>query len=136
MRKLIPVLLLLLIGCSDKPTSPYVILRSIKLEGVAKLDVQVYGRLTKQQLVAIASKIKKDSSQYYNRQLDYLLPGNSFKNLGGVTVYTTINYREPQKVTPADTVMDLHDNRVSFEFIGFTPQEAKKMLSFNPPGME
>jgi hypothetical protein len=136
MKKLIPIFLLLLIGCSDKPTAPYVILKTTKAAGGAKFDVQVYGRLTKQQMVAISSKIKKDSSQYDNLQLDYLLPGNSFKNTGGITVYATANYHEPKNVTPADTVMDLHDNRLNFEFVGFTPGEAKKLFALNPPDME
>src|SRR5476651_1811269 len=138
MKKLIPLFLFIVIyaGCSDKPTSPYVISQSIKLNGVAKLDVQLYARLTKPELVAIASKIKKDSSQYNNLQLDYLLPGNSSHNMGGVTVYATAIYHDPIKVTAADTVTDLHDNRLSFEFNGFAPQEAKKLMAFNPTGME
>jgi len=138
MKKFIPLLLIvcIYIGCSDKPTSPYIILKAVKTTGTEKFDVQVYGRLSKQQLVAIASKIKKDSSEYDNLQLDYLLPGNSYKNLGGITVYATATYHDAKKVTEADTVMDLHDNRLKFEFIGFTPNEAKHLLSFDPKGME
>jgi len=138
MKKLIPFILIISVffGCSDKPTSPYVITKSIKLNGVARLDVQLYGRLTKPQMVAIASKIKKDSAQYENLQLDYLLPGNSYKNLGGVIIYATATYHEPKKVTPADTVMDLHDNRLDFQFTGFTPQEAQKLIQLNPKEME
>jgi len=132
MKKLLPFLLILLIGCSDQPTSPYVILKSSKTIGGHQFDVQVYGRLTKPQLVAIASKIKKDSSQYDNLQIDYLLPGNSYKNLGGIVVFATAAYHDARKVTAADTVMDLHDNRLSFEFIGFTAQQARHLLSFDP----
>jgi hypothetical protein len=137
MKKFIPFLFLfILTGCSDKPTSPYVILKVLKITRGAKFDVQVYGRLTKQQLVDIASKIKKDSSQYDNLQLDYLLPGNSYKNLGGITIYATAAYHETRKLTAIDTVKDQHDNFLSFEFIGFTPQVAKHLFSLNPPDME
>jgi hypothetical protein len=132
MKKLFPFLLVLLIGCSDQPTSPYVILKVAKTTSGTQFDVQVYGRLSKTQLVAIASKIKKDSSQYDNLQIDYQLPGNSYKNAGGITVYATAAYHDARKVTVADTVNDLHDNRLSFEFNGFTPQQAKQLLAFNP----
>ncbi|MGZ3754784.1 MAG: hypothetical protein ACXVJE_06175 [Mucilaginibacter sp.] len=134
MKKLFPFLIILFImACSDAPTSPYVILKATKTDEGHVFDVQVYGRLNKQQLVAIASKIKKDSAQYDNLQIDYVLPGNNIKNLGGVTVYATINYHDVRKVTALDTVNDLHDNKLSFLFTGFTPEQAKHMLSFNPP---
>lgn len=132
MKKIIPFLLLILAGCSDKPTLPYVILKVEKSTNGAKMDVQLYGRITKPQMVAIASKIKKDSSQYENLQIDYLLPGNSLKNVGGITVYATAAYHETRKLTATDTVTDLHDNKLSFEFVGFTPEEAKKLLALDP----
>jgi len=133
MKKLFPFLaVLVLFGCAEHPTSPYVILKSTKPSGETKLDVQVYGRLTKAQLVAVAAKIKKDSSKYDNLEIDYLLPGNSYKNVGGITVYATATYHDKLKVTAADTVDDLNDNKLSFEFNGFTPDEAKKMLAFAP----
>jgi hypothetical protein len=137
MKKFIPLFLLICIcvACSDKPTSPYVILKVSKATGGAKMDVQLYGRLSKSQMVAIASKVKKDSSQYENLQIDYLLPGNSFKNVGGITVYATAAYHETRKLTATDTVTDLHDNKLSFEFVGFTPEEAKKLLSLDPQDM-
>ena len=138
MKKLLPLFIIILAfyGCSDKPTAPFVISKSIKLMGVRQLDVMIYARLSKQQMVAIASKIKKDSSQYENLQIDYLLPGNDYKNLGGVTAYATAAYHDAKKVTATDTVMDLHDNRLKFDFIGFTPDEAKKLLALNPKEME
>lgn len=138
MKKLLPLLIILTIfcGCTDKPTSPYVISKAIKTKDGEKFDVMLYARLTKPEMVAIASKIKKDSSQYDNLQLDYLLPGNSYKNAGGVTVYAIVDYHEPKNVTPADTVMDLHDNRLRLEFVGFTPVEAKKLFAFKPEGMD
>lgn len=135
MKKLIPFLLLILAGCSDKPTSPYVILKATKTNSGTQFDVQVYGRLNKQQLVAIASKIKKDSSKYDNLQINYLLPGNSYKNAGGIVVYATAAYHDARKVTANDTVKDLHDNWLSFEFNGFTAQQAKHLLSIDPKDM-
>ena len=133
MKKLIPfICLLLLIGCTDKPTSPYIILKVSKTNGGAQFDVQVYGRLSKAQLIAIASKIKSDSSRYENLQLDYLLPGNSYKNAGGITVYATAAYHEKRKITAIDTVKDLHGNSLSFEFTGFTQEQARHMFSFDP----
>jgi hypothetical protein len=136
MKKFIPLFLFLLAGCSDKPTSPYTILKVFKNDGVTRFDVQITGRLNKQELVAIASKIKKDSSQYNNLQLDYTLPGNSYKNLGGIIVYATAAYHDQLKMTIADTVKDIHDNLLSFEFVGFTAPQAKHLLSFKPADMD
>src|ERR1700743_3152937 len=119
-------------SCSDKPTDPFTILKSATNGNGKKMDVQINSRLSKQQMVAIASRIKKDSSQYENIQLNFCLPGNSEKNLGGIITYATVSYKEPRKVTPADTVMDLHDNRLEFNYLGFTAQEAKKLFAINP----
>jgi hypothetical protein len=138
MKKILSILLVaaLFTACSDKPTDPFTILKSATNGNGKKMDVQIGARLSKQQMVAIASKIRKDSSQYENLQLNFCLPGNSEKNLGGIIIYATASYKEPRKVTPADTVIDLHDNRLEFSLLGFTPQEAKKLLTLNPEHME
>jgi len=136
MKKLFPVLFIwLIVSCKDKPTQPFSILKVTKTTNGHEFDVQVQSRLSKTDLVAIASKIKKDSSAYDNIEIDYLLPGNSFKNLGGVTVYARINYHDARKVTALDTVKDLNDNFLMFEQVGFAPAEAKKLLSYDPADM-
>lgn len=138
MKQILTILFsaLLFASCSDKPTEPFTILKSASNDNGRKMDVQINGRLNKAQMVAIASRIKKDSSQYQNLQLNFCLPGNSESNLGGIIVYAISSYKEPRKVTPADTVMDLHDNRMEFSFTGFTAEEAKKLLAITPEHME
>ena len=136
MKKLIPVLLLwFIVGCKDKPTQPFSIIKAAKTTSGHEFDVQIQGRLSKNDLVAIASKIKKDSAAYDNIEIDYLLPGNSFKNLGGVTVYARVTYHDARKVTALDTVKDLNDNFLMFEQVGFTQAEARKLLSYDPADM-
>jgi len=132
MKKFLILFLVVLTAChANRPTEPFKILKVVNDKAGAKIDVQVNIRLSKQQLIAIAAKIKGDSSQYNNLQFDYLLPGNSYKNTGGVSVYATAIYHDKAAITPADTVKDADDNQLNFEFIGFTSVQAKKLLAFD-----
>jgi hypothetical protein len=83
-------------------------------------------------MIAIAAAIKSDSSQYNALQIDYLLPGSSYKNAGGVTIYATVNYHDKAALTGTDTVEDADKNLLSFQFVGFTPDKAKQLLSIEP----
>ena len=136
MRKLAFLFLLALAACnSEKPTVPYTILKVVKVDDVTKMDVSIPGRLTKQQMLDISAKIKKDSAQYENLQLDYLLPNNSYNNLGGVITYATAAYRPVAKATAADTIRDYNDKILSFEYKGIDPAKAQKLLSIEPAEM-
>jgi hypothetical protein len=129
MKKILFLCLVVLTACHSKPKTPFQILKSEKIKDGIKLDVQVNGRISKQQMIDIACYIKSDSSDYKNVQVDYLLPGNSYKNKGGVTVYATAAYHDKALVMPADTVKDNDNDLLSFEFVGFTPEQAKQMLA-------
>lgn len=135
MKKLLVLFLVVLTACHSKPKSAFQITKVEKTKDGAKMDIQVNSRLNKQQMVEIAAYIKSDSSQYVNLQLDYILPGNSYKNVGGVTVYATAIYHDKATVAPADTVEDSDRNLLSFEFVGFTPTMAQKLLAFKPDDM-
>jgi hypothetical protein len=130
MKKLIYLFLAIaLVACHQKPKTPFQILKSVKIKDGVKLDVQVNGRISKQEMIDIACYIKSDSSDYKNLQVDYLLPGNSYKNKGGVNVYATAGYHDKSLVFPADTVKDNDNDLLSFEFIGFNPEQAKQMFT-------
>ncbi len=134
MKKLLILLLVVLSACHSKPKTPFTILRSVKAaNGITTIDVQVNNRVSKQEMVAIAAYIKSDSSQYKNLQINYLLPGNSYKNTGGITIYATAAYHNI--MAAADTVKDTDNNLLSFEFVGFTPEKAKQLLAFKPDSM-
>lgn len=136
MKKLAFLFLLALAACnSERPTVPFKILKVAKVGDVTKMDVSIPGRLTKQQMLDISAKIKKDSAQYENLQLDYLLPNNNYTNLGGVMIYATAAYRPVAKATPADTIRDYNDKILSFEYIGIDPAKAQKLLSIEPAEM-
>jgi hypothetical protein len=124
-----------LTACHSKPKTPFRILKSEKIKDGAKLGVQVNNRVSKQEMVDIAAYIKNDSSQYKNLQIDFILPGNSYENKGGVTVYATAAYHDKAVVAPADTVKDNDNNLLSFEFAGLTPGQAKKLLASDPKEM-
>jgi hypothetical protein len=136
MKKIILLFAIALAGChSNKPTAPFTIGKVIKTTEGATIDVQINSRLSKRQMVDIAARIKSDSSQYAALQVDFLLPGNNYKNTGGINVYAMANYPKPGAITPKDTVSDDDKNLLSFEFIGFTPEKAKQMLALNPTDM-
>lgn len=124
-----------LTACHSKPTTPFKILKVTKTKDGAKMDVQVNARISKHEMVDIAAYIKSDSTQYNNLQIDYLLPGNSYKNTGGVVVYATAAYHDKAVLAPADTVQDNNKNLLSFEFVGFTPEKAKELLAVDPKDM-
>jgi hypothetical protein len=132
MKKILILCLVVLTACHSKPKTPFQILRSVKSNGSAKMNVLVKSRITKQEMIAIATAIKSDSSQYNALQIDYLLPGSNYKNAGGVTIYATVNYHDKASLTGTDTVEDVDKNLLSFQFVGFTPEKAKHLLSFNP----
>ncbi len=136
MKKLAFLFLLALAACnSEKPTVPYTILKVLKVDDLTKMDISIPGRLTKPQLLDISAKIKKDSAQYENLQLDYILPNNNYTNTGGVVIYATAAYRPVAKATAADTIRDYNDKILSFEYLGIDPSKAQKLLSIEPAEM-
>jgi hypothetical protein len=132
MKKILFVCLVVLTACHSRPKTPFQILKSTKIKDGVKLDVQLKDRISKQEMIDIACYIKSDSSDYKNLQVDYLLPGNSYENKGGVTVYATAAYHDKAIVNPADTVKDNDNDLLSFEFVGFTAAQAKELLALNP----
>lgn len=132
MKKILILCLVVLTACNSKPKTPFQVLKSVKIKDGAKLDVQVNGRISKQQMVDIASYLKKDSTQYNNLQVDFILPGNSYENKAGVSIYATAAYHDKAIVSPADTVADKDKNFLSFEFVGFSPDQAKQLLTLDP----
>jgi hypothetical protein len=135
MKKILFLCLVVLTACHSKPSTPFQLLKVTKIKDGAKMDIQVNGRVSKQQMVEIAAYIKSDSTQYNNLQIDYVLPGNSLKNLGGLSVYATATYHDKAMVTATDTVEDKNKNLLSFEFVGFTPAKAQQLLAFDPKDM-
>lgn len=137
MKKMIPLLFAIaFMGChSNKPTAPFTIGKVIKTKEGVTMDVMIKNRLSKRQMVDIAARIKEDSSHYESIQVDFILPGNDYKNSGGISVYAMATYPKAGMITPKDTVTDDDNNFLSFEFVGFTPEQAKKILALDPSEM-
>ncbi len=137
MKKILILLLAALAGChSEKPTVAFTISKVTKADGgVTKMDILIPGRLEKQQMLDIAAKVKRDSAQYENLQLDYILPGNNYKNSGGIIVYATAAYHPKGKVFPQDTVRDYNNELLSFDFKGISRKQAGKLLGIEPAEM-
>ncbi len=137
MKRIALILLVALAACnSNKPTAPYKIVKVETKDGATWMDVAVDSRLDKQQLLDISAKIKEDSTQYADLQMNYILPGYNYDNLGGVSVYATSRYRPAAKYTEADTIRDDSNNLLSFEFVGIAPDKAKKLLAIEIPDMK
>jgi hypothetical protein len=135
MRKLLFLCLVVLTACNAKPKTPFEILKSEKIKDGIKLDVQVNSRISKPELIAIACYLRNDSADYKNLTVDYILTGQSQKNKGGLTVYATAAYHDKAVVIPADTIRDKNNDLLGFEFVGFSPDEAKQMLALEHPEM-
>jgi hypothetical protein len=136
MKKIFLILLVALSACnSSKPTEPYSITNVAKTPDGAKMDVQLKGRISKQQMLDIAGNIRNDSTQFAALELNFLLPGNSYKNTGGVIVYAIAGYPKPGIVTKKDTIRDYDNKPMNFEFVGFTPEAAQHLLSLSPEEM-
>jgi hypothetical protein len=136
MKKIFFILLVALAACnSSKPTELYSITNVAKTVDGAKMDVQLKGRISKQQMLDIAGNIRDDSSQYAALELNFLLPGNSYKNTGGVIIYAIAGYPKPGVVTKKDTIRDYDNKLMNFEFVGFTPETAQHLLSLSPEEM-
>lgn len=136
MKKVLFALLVVSSACSsNKPTEPYSIANVAKTKEGAKMDVQLKARLSRQQMLDIAGNIRNDSSHYDALELQFLLPGNSYKNTGGVIVYALAGYPKPGIVTAKDTLRDYDNKILNFQFVGFTPEAAQHLLSFNPSEM-
>ena len=136
MKKILFAFLVVLSACSsNKPTQPYTITNVAKTADGAKMDVQLKSRLTKQQMLDIAGNIRSDSANYAGLELNFLLPGNSYKNTGGVIVYAIAGYPKPGVVTARDTIRDFDNKVMNFEYIGFPPETAQHLFSLTPPEM-
>ncbi len=136
MKKVFFALLVVLSACSsNKQTEPYSITNVAKIPEGAKMDVQLKGRLSRQEMLDIAGNIRNDSAHYEALELQFLLPGNSYKNTGGVIVYALAGYPKPGIVTAKDTIRDYDNKILNFQFVGFTPEAAQHLLSLNPSEM-
>ncbi len=136
MKKVFFALLVILSACSSKKkTEPYSITNVAKTPKSVIMDVQLKGRLTRQQMLDIAGNIRNDSAHYEALDLQFILPGNSYKNTGGVIVYAMAGYPKPGVVTAKDTVRDYDNKILNFQFVGFPPETAQHLLSLSPSEM-
>ncbi|GAA3988187.1 hypothetical protein [Mucilaginibacter dorajii] len=132
-----PYILLCLIilsafSCTKKEVPHYTISKVTKSDTASKVLVHISSRLTKDQLLSIAGKIKSDSSALPNLQLCYLLPGHSDKNTGANNYYAVAKYPNAQMANMQDTLKDADGNIVRLKITGVSAQTAKKLLALHP----
>jgi hypothetical protein len=119
-------------ACTKKDVAWYKISKVIKSDTASKVIVNIQTRLTKDQLLGIAGKIKSDSAALPNLQLCYMLPGHSDKNTGSNNFYAIAKYPSGQTATMLDTLKDSEGKVVRLKITGVSAQTAQKLVGFHP----
>ncbi|QEC75938.1 hypothetical protein [Mucilaginibacter ginsenosidivorax] len=123
---------LLASACIKKDVAYYSISKVTKSDTASKVIVNIKARLTKDQLLGIAGKIKSDSAALPNLQLCYMLPGHNDKNTGSNNFYAIAKYPSAQTATMQDTLKDSEGNVVRLKITGVSAQMAQKLVNFHP----
>ncbi|MEO3404380.1 hypothetical protein AAFN85_10780 [Mucilaginibacter sp. CAU 1740] len=129
------IIVLLALGCTKK-VPPYTISRVTKTDTATKLTVNITGRLKWAELLSITSKIKADSANLPNLQLDFMLPGHNDKSTGANNFYAIARYPKTDQVTMQDTTKDADGTTVRLNIIGLSSEKVKHLLSLNPEDLK
>lgn len=138
MKNVINILLLacvtvFFIACKKPQEVPhYTVSKIFKTDTATIVNVHIATRMTKQQLVLIAGKLKKDSAQIQNMQISFLLPGNSETTAGDNSYYASAKFIDASRVASYDTLKDDEGNVLRLKIFGLSQAQAKHLLSLQP----
>ncbi len=110
----------------------YTVSKIFKTDTATTVNVHIASRMTRQQLVLIAGKVKKDSSQIQNLRISFLLPGNSETSAGDNSYYASAKFIDAAKVASYDTLKDGDGNVLRLKVFGLSQTQAKHLLSLQP----
>jgi len=110
----------------------YVVSKVIKTDTATTLNVHIKNRMTEQQLLLIAGKIKADSVKIQNLLIHYLLPGNPEFSSGDNSYYASAKYIKESDVKPSDTSKDDNDNVFRVKIYGINKDQAWHLLTMQP----
>ncbi|MCR8557966.1 hypothetical protein KXD93_09950 [Mucilaginibacter sp. BJC16-A38] len=121
------------IACKKPQEIPhYTVSKIFKTDTATTVNVHIANRMTRQQLVLIAGKVKKDSAQIQNLRISFLLPGNSETSAGDNSYYASAKFIDANKVASYDTLKDDDGNVLRLKVFGLSQGQAKHLLSLQP----
>jgi hypothetical protein len=126
-------LLLSFFACKKPQDIPhYTVSKVFKTDTTTTVNVHINKRMTTQQLVLIAGKLKKDSAQIQNLRISFLLPGNTETSAGENSYYASAKFINKSQVASYDTLKDDDGDVVRLKIFGLSATQAKHLLSLQP----
>jgi hypothetical protein len=126
-------LLMSFFACKKPQDIPhYTVSKVFKTDTATTVNVHINTRMTTQQLVLIAGKLKKDSAQIQNLHISFLLPGNTETSAGENSYYAAAKFVNKNQVASYDTLKDDDGNVVRLKIFGLNETQAKHLLSLQP----
>jgi len=110
----------------------YTISKVFKTDTLTTVNVHISNRLTIDQLLLIAGKLKTDSAKIQNLAIHYLLPGNTDVSAGDNSYYASARFVKDNEVKPADTLKDGNGNVVRLKIFGLDSAKASALLALQP----
>ena len=110
----------------------YTVSKEFKTDSFTTVNVHINNRMTADQLLLIADKLKTDSAKIQNLDIHYLLPGNTDFSAGDNSYYASARYVKENEVKPTDTLKDDNGNVVRLKIFGLSSERAKSLLAIQP----
>jgi hypothetical protein len=119
-----------------QPIPHYTVSKEFKSDSLTTINVHIDNRLTTNQLLLIAGKLKSDSALIKNLKICYLLPGNTEISAGDNSYYAAARYIAENQVKATDTLKDDNGNVFRIQQFGLSGEKAKHLLSLKPKEIE
>ena len=110
----------------------FVISKVLVTDTLTTVNAHIQSRLNNADLIAIAGKIKADSSKLKDLEIHFLLPGNTDINAGEHSYYALARFIKESDIKPTDTVKDEKGNVLRLRVWGLSKEKAQKLLAINP----
>lgn len=126
-------LILSALACKKpQPVPHYTVSKVFKTDTLTTVNVHINNRMTAQQLLLIAGKVKTDSAKIEHLAIHYLLPGNTDFSAGDNSYYAAAKFIRESDVKPTDTLKDDNGNVFRVKIYGLDSAKVKALLSLQP----
>ncbi len=113
----------------------FTVSKVFKTDTLTTIDVHINKRITTTQLLAIAGKVKTDSTKIQKLAIHYLLPGNTDVSAGDNSYYAAARFIKESDVKPTDTLKDDNGNVFRITIFGLDSVKAEHLLTLHPKEM-
>lgn len=122
---------MILCSCSKRSaqTPPFTVSKVLKTDSLTIVNAYIQHRLNNAGLLAIAGKIRADSTNLRNPEIHFLLPGNTNISAGDHSYYAAIKFVNENNVKSADTLKDDAGNVVRLQVWGLSQAKVNTLLS-------